>query len=89
MTARTLTLLIISLAALTALAGCGNKGDLYLKNDPISELDMEQFQQSLDAEEVPVAAPVEVNDESVYVKPGKSSKKTSASDADSVAVPVD
>lgn len=71
MTLRTLTSLISCLVAVTAIVGCGNKGDLYLIPDSVSQLDMESFQEEIGIDEVPVAAPVEVDDESVYVKPDK------------------
>ena len=68
---RQLIPLISCLVALTALSACGNKGDLYLIPDPVSQEDMEQFQRVLAVEEVPVAEPTEVDDDDIYVKPGK------------------
>ncbi|MGQ7846668.1 LPS translocon maturation chaperone LptM [Granulosicoccus sp. 3-233] len=63
--------LISSLVVLLALSGCGNKGDLYLPDDPVIQQDMEQLQRVLDIDEVPVAEPVEVDDEQIEDKPAK------------------
>jgi len=77
MTSRQLIPLISCLVALTALSACGNKGDLFLIPDPVSQQDMEQFQRVLDVDEVSLTEPVEVDDDNIYEKPDK--RKTSAS----------
>jgi predicted small lipoprotein YifL len=61
----------------TVLVSCGNKGDLYLIPDPISQQDMQQLQRVLDSNGIPATDAVDVDDQSVYVKPQKESTNTS------------
>ncbi len=71
MNSRQLIQLICSSMALMAMSACGNKGDLYLPDDPTIRQGMEQIQRVLDIDEVPVADPVEVDDDDIYVKPDR------------------
>ena len=61
----------------TVLVSCGNKGDLYLIPDSISQEDMQQLQRVLDTSEIPTAEPIDVDDQNVYVKPDEESTNTS------------
>lgn len=56
------------------LVACGNKGDLYLIPDPISQQDMQQLQRVLDSNDIPTAEAIEVDDQSIYVKPPETEK---------------
>ncbi|WP_157735647.1 hypothetical protein [Granulosicoccus antarcticus] len=59
------------------LVSCGNKGDLFLIADPISQQDMQQLQQSLNTDDIPTGDAVDVDDQDVYKKPLKDSDDTS------------
>ena len=61
----------------TVVVSCGNKGDLYLIPDTVNQQDMQQLQRVLDSSEIPTAEPVDVDDQSVYVKPDEDSTNTS------------
>ena len=61
----------------TVLVSCGNKGDLYLIPDSVSQEDMQQLQRVLDTSEIPTAEPIDVDDQNVYVKPDEDSTNTS------------
>ena len=61
----------------TVLVSCGNKGDLYLIPDSVSQEDMQQLQQVLETSEVPTAEPIDVDDQNVYVKPDEGSTNKS------------
>ena len=61
----------------TVLVSCGNKGDLYLIPDSVSQEDMQQLQRVLETSEIPTAEPIDVDDQNVYVKPDEDSTNTS------------
>ena len=61
----------------TVLVSCGNKGDLYLIPDSVSQEDIQQLQRVLDTSEIPTAEPIDVDDQNVYVKPDEDSTNTS------------
>lgn len=61
----------------TVLVSCGNKGDLYLIPDSVSQEDMQQLQRVLDTSEIPTAEPIDVDDQNVYVKPDEDGTNTS------------
>ena len=61
----------------TVLVSCGNKGDLYLIPDSVSQEDMQQLQRVLETSEIPTAEPIDVDDQNVYVKPDEGSTNTS------------
>ena len=61
----------------TVLVSCGNKGDLYLIPDSVSQEDMQQLQRVLETSEIPTAEPIDVDDQNVYVKPDESSTNKS------------
>ncbi len=61
----------------TVLVSCGNKGDLFLIPDSVSQENMQQLQRALDTSEIPTAEPIDVDDQNVYVKPDEDSTNTS------------
>lgn len=61
----------------TVLTSCGNKGDLYLIPDTVSQEDIQQLERVLDTDEIPTAEPIDVNDQDVYVKPDEETTNTS------------
>ena len=63
----------------TVLVSCGNKGDLYLIPDAVSQEDLQQLERALDNSEIPTAEPMDVDDQDVYVKPGKAGADKSGS----------
>ena len=89
MTLRQLKRLIGCLPALLLLSACGNKGDLFLIPDPVSQMDIEQFQRVLEVDEVPLAEPQEVDDEKIFVDPDKRKTDRPATDTDTDTSPVE
>jgi predicted small lipoprotein YifL len=67
--ARLLLLGTPGMILVAALAGCGNKGDLFLIPDDFSQQDLQQLEQVLDAGGIPGAEPVDVEDGYVAEEP--------------------
>lgn len=66
--------LILSALLSLILVGCGNKGDLYLVPDQISQEDLQQLEQVVRSEDIPTAEPVDVDDQSVFEDEEKKKK---------------
>ena len=52
-----------------SLAGCGNKGDLYLVPDQITDQEIQELDRVLRVEDTPAAEPAEVDDMMVFDDP--------------------
>lgn len=60
------TLFACAICALL-LSACGNKGDLFLVSDAVTQDELQSLQQDLEALEVPTASPADVDDGAVYI----------------------
>lgn len=63
---RSLNAMFCCVSASLLLSACGNKGDLFLVQDQISAQEVQQLERIVNTDNIPSAAPVEMDDATVY-----------------------
>ncbi len=58
----------VTLVCVCTLSACGNKGDLFLIPDAMTQEDLLGLEQVLNADDIPTASPTEIDDDAVFIE---------------------